>query len=424
MVLLARCAQERFAKHESEGIESGRRVSVLSGRQFPLFGAGDTGVVLRVDKEALNCDVLFDGGVQPIPVALRHLKLEPDAVVVSGHDEGVCAESTGPPSRLRPSVEDVWCVAMEQAEDSMHSLHEAAQASGVELALPGRTDHGALACDFQVPPSGCDSDAVRCGCRGTILELEQRLALMEQRHRTEIELLRRQLQESAAYGQQQESKVASLELHIQSLAAQHTHRAQSGTQTSYVAPSMVPPLAFEVQHLPSHGDAQPCFGTGHSVCSGRVTPRAPATPPAAPRNTESSPKVTTTLSPITSPSLITTPRRNGTAVREPVSALRASLSAPSRPSSVPARQVFLVAKPGVPAHSHPEGLLGSGFLRPSPSRPSSVPATPRQKFLVAKPGVLSGTPSVAPYPACPPCPQWAPESLSQCRIPPFVGLAK
>merc|ERR1712136_82500 len=208
----------------------------------------------------------------------------------------------------------------------------------------------------------------------------------EQRHRTEMELLRRQLQESVSYGQQQESKVASLELHIQSLAAQHTHRAQSGTQTSYVAPSMVPPLAFEVQHLPSHGDAQPCFGTGHSVCSGRVTPRAPATPPAAPRNTESSPKVTTTLSPLTSPSLITTPRRNGTAVREPVSALRASLSAPSRPSS--------------------------------------VPATPRQKFLVAKPGVLSGTPSVAPYPACPPCPQWAPESLSQCRIAPFVGLAK
>lgn len=35
----------------------GSRVVVLQGRNFPSFGAGDQGRVIRVDKEALNCEV-------------------------------------------------------------------------------------------------------------------------------------------------------------------------------------------------------------------------------------------------------------------------------------------------------------------------------------------------------------------------------
>mmetsp|Transcript_42931 Transcript_42931/g.98552 ORF Transcript_42931/g.98552 Transcript_42931/m.98552 type:complete len:724 (+) Transcript_42931:61-2232(+) len=81
MVLLARRAlQERFANRSrdvagGEGIEENSRVQVLSGRHFPSFSSGDIGRVVRLDREALNCDVLFEGSQQPVPVALRHLKL-------------------------------------------------------------------------------------------------------------------------------------------------------------------------------------------------------------------------------------------------------------------------------------------------------------------------------------------------------------
>lgn len=81
MVFLARRAlQERFTSKGREatagqGIEVGSWVCVLNGRHFPLFSAGDRGEVVRVDKEALNCDVLFDGAEQPVPVALRHLQI-------------------------------------------------------------------------------------------------------------------------------------------------------------------------------------------------------------------------------------------------------------------------------------------------------------------------------------------------------------
>jgi len=81
MVLLARRAlQEHFASKrregaDNEGIELGSQVAVLSGRHFPLFSAGDQGEVVRLDQEALNCDVLFEGATQPVPVALRHLRI-------------------------------------------------------------------------------------------------------------------------------------------------------------------------------------------------------------------------------------------------------------------------------------------------------------------------------------------------------------
>jgi len=81
MVLLARQAlQEHFASKQredadGEGIVLGSKVAVLGGRHFPLFSAGDQGEVVRLDQEALNCDVLFEGARQSVPVALRHLRL-------------------------------------------------------------------------------------------------------------------------------------------------------------------------------------------------------------------------------------------------------------------------------------------------------------------------------------------------------------
>jgi len=57
-------------------------VQVLSGRHFPSFSSGDVGRVVRLDREALNCDVLFEGSQQSVPVALRHLKLASAPAVI------------------------------------------------------------------------------------------------------------------------------------------------------------------------------------------------------------------------------------------------------------------------------------------------------------------------------------------------------
>lgn len=76
MVLLTRGrSQDRpQSGRKTREITSGCTVVVLNGRQFAAFGAGDEGVVLRVDPEAQNCDVLFSGKSSSIPVALRHLR--------------------------------------------------------------------------------------------------------------------------------------------------------------------------------------------------------------------------------------------------------------------------------------------------------------------------------------------------------------
>eukprot|EP00929_Paragymnodinium_shiwhaense_P028904 TRINITY_DN16679_c0_g1_i1.p1 TRINITY_DN16679_c0_g1~~TRINITY_DN16679_c0_g1_i1.p1 ORF type:complete len:714 (+),score=134.24 TRINITY_DN16679_c0_g1_i1:86-2227(+) len=55
------------------GIEAGSYVSVLEGRFFPSFSAGDKGWVIRVSHDAMNCDVLFEGRTQAVSVSLRHL---------------------------------------------------------------------------------------------------------------------------------------------------------------------------------------------------------------------------------------------------------------------------------------------------------------------------------------------------------------
>lgn len=76
MVLLTRGrSQDRpLGLKKTREITAGCSVVVLNGRHFLAFGAGDEGVVKRVDHEAQNCDVLFNGKSDAVPVALRHLR--------------------------------------------------------------------------------------------------------------------------------------------------------------------------------------------------------------------------------------------------------------------------------------------------------------------------------------------------------------
>ncbi|CAK0875772.1 unnamed protein product, partial [Prorocentrum cordatum] len=75
MVLFAKRPQEDEEPSDGQDIVVGSHVVVLSGRHFPAFGAGDLGLVSRVDKEAQNCEVLFEGRSSAVPVALRHLRV-------------------------------------------------------------------------------------------------------------------------------------------------------------------------------------------------------------------------------------------------------------------------------------------------------------------------------------------------------------
>eukprot|EP00928_Gymnodinium_smaydae_P095464 TRINITY_DN821_c0_g2_i2.p1 TRINITY_DN821_c0_g2~~TRINITY_DN821_c0_g2_i2.p1 ORF type:complete len:962 (+),score=157.30 TRINITY_DN821_c0_g2_i2:184-3069(+) len=93
MVLLTRGrSQERAGAKKATGrdIVAGGRVAVLSGRHFPAFSAGDEGLVIRVDAEAQNCEVRFDGRADPVPVALRHLRALPTVAASAGSGGSAC----------------------------------------------------------------------------------------------------------------------------------------------------------------------------------------------------------------------------------------------------------------------------------------------------------------------------------------------
>jgi len=138
MVLLARRAlQERFTTKGrdadgGQGIEAGCRVAVLGGRQFPLFSAGDTGEVVRVDREALNCDVHFEGASHPVPVALRHLKLVAPASALNASATMAAAlrSSSGSPSR--PSLAS--SVRWRREDDEWEDIAAALDAKALEDA--------------------------------------------------------------------------------------------------------------------------------------------------------------------------------------------------------------------------------------------------------------------------------------------------
>jgi len=108
MVLLTRGRVERQRRSRGREIVAGCQVAVLSGRHFSAFGAGDEGVVLKIDPEAQNCEVLFVGKSQPIPVALRHLHAIEDGGMsgtsIAIEDESVSHESGGCWSALASSI--------------------------------------------------------------------------------------------------------------------------------------------------------------------------------------------------------------------------------------------------------------------------------------------------------------------------------
>ncbi|CAK0886445.1 unnamed protein product [Prorocentrum cordatum] len=85
------------------GLAPGARVCVLPGRQFHEFGAGDRGVVARVDAEAGTCQVEFDGRRGAgLAVSMRHLRLESAAPPASppGSPLGRRAAEPAPAERL------------------------------------------------------------------------------------------------------------------------------------------------------------------------------------------------------------------------------------------------------------------------------------------------------------------------------------
>ena len=206
-----------------------------NGRHFPSFGAGDQGRVLQVDKEALNCDVLFDGNSRPIPVALRHLRLLkagasngsraqlPVSRVLDFKDsdpkpEGRAraSEARGSSASPRRSVsisvaEPVSADARREARPEtrppsfLHSMDQRLQAC--EAAFDGPTPN------YRVVKPG-QEDVVRSS---DLNLLEDRIQRLEQRLKDEVEVLTKRLQQATAFGQSWESRANALERHIKSL---------------------------------------------------------------------------------------------------------------------------------------------------------------------------------------------------------------
>lgn len=146
MVLLARRAlQERFAsKHRDdaagEGIEPGSRVCVLNGRHFPLFAAGDQGEVLRVDYEAMNCDVLFEGAMHAVPVALRHLRLIRPPLNASA-SMAAALRSTSRISSVSPPPRRIL-LRREESEWEVGPCQQGRSSGGCSTHSPARPAHG------------------------------------------------------------------------------------------------------------------------------------------------------------------------------------------------------------------------------------------------------------------------------------------
>eukprot|EP00929_Paragymnodinium_shiwhaense_P038825 TRINITY_DN20466_c0_g1_i8.p1 TRINITY_DN20466_c0_g1~~TRINITY_DN20466_c0_g1_i8.p1 ORF type:complete len:615 (+),score=81.41 TRINITY_DN20466_c0_g1_i8:133-1977(+) len=240
MVLLARrVLQERFASRGREDcgngddIEDGSYVVVLDGRHFPAFSSGDRGRVIRVDKDSLNCEVLFEGSSCGVPVALRHLKLVQPSARARSRSSSASPQKT----RLGAGHSN----AARQASPSSHSLSRFGQdQAGGEtedelvhfLANAAKGVHRrTFAVDGAVSSAvvGDNSLASRAAA------LEARLARLEEEHRAEVASLRSAVEEALAYGRQQEARAAALERALDEVRQYSEHRAT--TSTSWVGSS-------------------------------------------------------------------------------------------------------------------------------------------------------------------------------------------
>lgn len=199
--------QYRVAK-AGDGIEAGSRVVVLNGRNFPSFTAGDQGRVIRVDKEALNCEVLFDGAKQPVPVALRHLKLGASGASVNGRAQGDVegdrdhGESSG---RRKSSLSD----GRSRSASPRRSVVFEPVTDSFEQRL--RACEVALDSSSQITPRKARRDGRDVEDQ---LSVEDRLLQIEQRIKGEVEVLAKQLREAITFGQAQESRANALERHL------------------------------------------------------------------------------------------------------------------------------------------------------------------------------------------------------------------
>ncbi|CAJ1353340.1 unnamed protein product [Effrenium voratum] len=225
MVLLSRRgARASDSPGPGEGIEEGSRVVVLSGRNFPSFGAGDQGRVLRVDQEALNCEVLFDGQGHPVPVALRHLKVQKGGV-----NGRVLA-----PTRLEEQPSDTRVPRKSSLSDRSNSASPRRSVSitepvaspqpsspreppsGPRRSLDQRLRAAEMALDSPLTPA--PGPAARPSSASSGWSLEERMGRLEQRLAQEAEarqMLSRQLQEAISFGQAQEARANALERQLQ-----------------------------------------------------------------------------------------------------------------------------------------------------------------------------------------------------------------
>eukprot|EP00931_Biecheleriopsis_adriatica_P069879 TRINITY_DN43699_c0_g1_i1.p1 TRINITY_DN43699_c0_g1~~TRINITY_DN43699_c0_g1_i1.p1 ORF type:complete len:509 (-),score=73.37 TRINITY_DN43699_c0_g1_i1:72-1559(-) len=311
MVLLARRVMQERALSRSreatsgEGIDKGSRVAVLNGRHFPSFSGGDQGQVIRVDHDAMNCDVLFDGRAQAIPVALRHLRLvRPNSTLGAlrsrSRSSSVSPTRSAQPGshghehsegrslsrgRLEFGAASSQCTAKGSADASLigtrekereqrSKLKQTPRGGTGESEILGRLEKRLIACEAALgshsvpttprkavavkdasassPSSQCtvlDSDAA------TIAALKERLqALQEQqqalqlKYQTDTELLKKQLQEAVAFGQAQEARANSLEKQVIASGGAGTATAVAGS-----GPTKAPHASWSVSSASKEG---------------------------------------------------------------------------------------------------------------------------------------------------------------------------
>ena len=302
MVLLSRrTMRDRSDDSESkpgEGIDEGSRVVVLNGRHFPSFGAGDQGRVLQVDKEALNCDVLFDGSSRPIPVALRHLRLLKAGASGSGsrglpisrtldfkEGEGaksVSAEirdirgraesralSASPRRSVSISVAEPVSADACRARDArppsfLHSMDQRLQAC--EAALDG-----SKRMNYRIVKPGED-DMVRSGDMSL---LEDRISRLEIRIKDEVDVLTKRLQQATSFGQSWESRAKALERHIKGLG--HVPPSPAPSSCSGLSARGSAPLYLSAA-IPQHR----LSATPPDKSTMNAVPRMPPTPSTGP----------------------------------------------------------------------------------------------------------------------------------------------
>mmetsp|Transcript_59863 Transcript_59863/g.118679 ORF Transcript_59863/g.118679 Transcript_59863/m.118679 type:complete len:577 (+) Transcript_59863:64-1794(+) len=89
-------------------ITVGSRVAVLSGRHFPAFNAGDEGTVVSVTPDSQNCEVLFEGKLQLVPVAFRHLRVLRGAKCELEPERSNTSAPDGDGPRLEERGADGW----------------------------------------------------------------------------------------------------------------------------------------------------------------------------------------------------------------------------------------------------------------------------------------------------------------------------